>query len=222
MSRTVIEESAGKIEPKTLSCVGDYVLIRMLRREKSVGGIHLPKSANQGTELAIGEVMDVGRSVPNTRSHHRIPIDDIKKGEYALTIQYMGEDMRIGGEDYKFVREHGVWATVEFKDLKTWDIKDVHPRFNSILIEPEKEETTESGNIYLPNEQNAQSGVRRATVVKIGPGGWHLPSLKRLPVEVSPGDQIIFQRYAGAFVKVGGVEYRLCQEQDVHMITEKA
>jgi len=222
MSRTVIEESAGKIEPKTLSCVGDYVLIRMLRREKSVGGIHLPKSANQGTELAIGEVMDVGRSVPNTRSKHRIPIDDIKIGQYALTIQYMGEDMRIGGEDYKFVREHGVWATVEFNDLKTWDIKDVHPRFNSILIEPEKEETTESGNIYLPNEQNAQSGVRRATVVKIGPGGWHLPSLKRLPVEVSPGDQIIFQRYAGAFVKVGGVEYRLCQEQDVHMITEKA
>ena len=222
MSRTVIEESSGKIDPKTLSCVGDYVLIRMLRREKSVGGIHLPKNANQGTELAIGEVMDVGGSVPNTRSKHRIPIDDIKIGQYALTIQYMGEDMKVGGDDYKFVREHGVWATVEFNDLKTWDIKDVHPRFNSILIEPEKEETTESGNIYLPNEQNAQSGVRRATVVKIGPGGWHLPSLKRLPVEVSPGDQIIFQRYAGAFVKVGGVEYRLCQEQDVHVITEKA
>jgi len=221
MSRTVIEESSGKIDPKTISCIADYVLIRMLHREKTAGGIHLLKKSNQGTELAIGEVMDVGRSVPNTRSAHRIPIDDIREGDYALTIQYMGEDMLLGGEDYKFIKEHGVWATVEFNDVKTWDIKDVHPRFNSILIEPEKEETTESGNIYLPNEQNAQSGVRRATVVKVGPGGWHLPSLKRLPVELTPGDQVVFQRYAGAVVKVGGIEYRLCQEQDVHMITEK-
>ena len=84
MSRTVIEESAGKIEPKTLSCVGDYVLIRMLRREKSVGGVHLPKSANQGTELAIGEVMDVGRSFPIRAVTTVFPSMTLRRGSTPL------------------------------------------------------------------------------------------------------------------------------------------
>lgn len=78
------------------------------------------------------------------------------------------------------------------------------------LSEEEKERTTASG-IIIPITVNDDKGSKRGTVVAVGPG--RVDDGKRIPLEVKPGDSVLFSW--GDKIKVDGEEYMIVRENEI-------
>jgi chaperonin GroES len=74
------------------------------------------------------------------------------------------------------------------------------------------------GGIVLPD--SAQEKPLEGEVIAVGPGA-QLDSGKIRPMDVKPGDKIIYGKYAGTEVKVGKEEYIILRQEDVLAIIEK-
>lgn len=74
-----------------------------------------------------------------------------------------------------------------------------------------------SGGIILPD--SAQEKPQEAEVVAVGPGKT-LDNGKLVTLEVKPGDVIIYAKYGGTEIKVGGNEYVILRQDDVLAIKE--
>ncbi|NLK08884.1 MAG: co-chaperone GroES [Firmicutes bacterium] len=74
----------------------------------------------------------------------------------------------------------------------------------------EQEETTKSG-IVLPD--TAKEKPQEGEVMAVGPGRYENGNL--VPMHVKQGDRVLFAKYAGTEVKIGGEEYLIMRETDV-------
>ena len=88
---------------------------------------------------------------------------------------------------------------------------DLKPLGDRVILQVlEEEETTPSG-IVLPD--TAREKQQRGRVLAVGPGRYE--DGKLIPIDVSEGDEIIFSKYGGTEVKVGGEEYLVLRESDI-------
>jgi chaperonin GroES len=55
----------------------------------------------------------------------------------------------------------------------------------------------------------------------VGPGNWDEDGDKRIPLDVSEGDIVLYSKYGGTEVKYGGEEYLVLSARDVLAIIEK-
>jgi chaperonin GroES len=87
----------------------------------------------------------------------------------------------------------------------------VKPLGDRILVRPiEVEEVTASG-IVLPD--TAKEKPQRGEVLAVGEGRWE--EGKRIPVDVTEGDEIVYSKYGGTEVKVEGQDLLILRESDV-------
>ncbi|MCD8011328.1 MAG: co-chaperone GroES [Lachnospiraceae bacterium] len=77
------------------------------------------------------------------------------------------------------------------------------------------EETTKSG-IVLPG--GAKEKPQQAEVIAAGPGG--VVDGKEVVMEVKPGDQVIFSKYAGTEVTLDEETYIVVKQSDIVAIIE--
>ncbi len=77
------------------------------------------------------------------------------------------------------------------------------------------EETTKSG-IVLPGQSKEKP--QQAEVIAVGPGG--VVDGKEVKMQVKPGDQIIYSKYAGTEVKLDDEEYIIVKQNDILAIVE--
>lgn len=84
-----------------------------------------------------------------------------------------------------------------------------------VLKESVAEETTKSG-IVLPSQ--AKEKPQYAEVVEVGPGA--VVDGKKIPMEVSAGDKVIYSKYAGTEVKLGEDEYIIVKQSDILAIVK--
>lgn len=84
-----------------------------------------------------------------------------------------------------------------------------------VLKQNEKEETTKSGIILAAK---AQEKPVTAEVVAVGPGG--MVDGKEVTMQVKPGDQVIYSKYAGNEVKLDEEEYVIVRQSDILAIVE--
>ena len=84
-----------------------------------------------------------------------------------------------------------------------------------VLKQNEKEETTKSGIILAAK---AQEKPVTAEVVAVGPGG--MVDGKEVTMQVKPGDQVIYSKYAGNEVKLDEVEFVIVRQNDILAIVE--
>lgn len=75
----------------------------------------------------------------------------------------------------------------------------------------EAEEKTEGG-IVLPD--SAQEQPQKGEVVAIGPGKLMKNGDRKSP-DVEEGDKVIFGKYAGTDVEIGGNEFKIVKESDI-------
>ena len=75
-------------------------------------------------------------------------------------------------------------------------------------------EKTESG-ILLPD--TAKEKPFEGKVIAVGPGRV-LEDGQREVMEVKAGDKVIFSKYGGVEVKIGGVEYMVLRQDDILVI----
>ena len=76
----------------------------------------------------------------------------------------------------------------------------------------EEEETTASG-ILLPD--TAKEKPQKGRVIAAGDGKWDDDGEKRIPLDVSEGDEVLYSKYGGTEIKVDGEELLVLRESDV-------
>ena len=72
------------------------------------------------------------------------------------------------------------------------------------------EETTKSG-IVLPGSEKEKPQM--AEVVDVGPGG--VVDGKTVTMEVQPGDQVVYAKYAGTEIEVEDEKYMIIKQDDI-------
>ena len=88
---------------------------------------------------------------------------------------------------------------------------DLEPLGDRVVVEPgEGEEKTASG-IVIPD--TAKEKPQEGEVVAVGPGRYEEGKL--IPLDVEPGDTVIYSKYGGTEVKVSGKEYLILSERDI-------
>jgi chaperonin GroES len=96
---------------------------------------------------------------------------------------------------------------------------NVKPLGDRALVKPKpKEEKTKSG-IYLPDTATKERPMQ-GEIISVGEGARD-DSGKVVPMNVKPGQQVIFAKYAGTEFKIDEEEYLILQEKDILGIIEE-
>jgi chaperonin GroES len=76
----------------------------------------------------------------------------------------------------------------------------------------EEEETTASG-LLLPD--TAKEKPQKGEVIAVGEGRYDEDGEKRIPLDVSQGDTVLYSKYGGTEIKVDGEDLLVLRESDV-------
>ncbi|KGF21680.1 MULTISPECIES: co-chaperone GroES [Micrococcaceae] len=94
----------------------------------------------------------------------------------------------------------------------------IKPLEDRIVIQQlEAEQTTASG-LVIPD--TAKEKPQEGKVVAVGAGRVDDKG-NRIPVDVQEGDVVIYSKYGGTEVKIGGEEYLVLSARDVLAVVEK-
>lgn len=94
----------------------------------------------------------------------------------------------------------------------------IRPIDDRIVVEVQDAEDKSAGGILLPD--TAQEKPQRGTIAAVGTGKL-LKDGKRSALSLKKGEMIIFGKYAGTDVEVGGKEYKILRENEVLARIEK-
>ena len=83
----------------------------------------------------------------------------------------------------------------------------IKPLADRVLIEPQEAQTKTAGGIYIPD--TAKEKPQQGKVIAAGPGK------KDEPMEVKPGDVVLYGKYAGTEVTVEDKKYLIVKQQDI-------
>jgi len=88
----------------------------------------------------------------------------------------------------------------------------IRPLGDHILVKRIEEEEKSSGGIIIPD--TAKEKPQEGRVIAVG-SGRRLESGKIQPLDVKPGDRVLFAKYAGSDVTLDGEEHLILREDDV-------
>lgn len=92
------------------------------------------------------------------------------------------------------------------------------PLSDRLVVKPlEQEEVTPSG-IVLP--ETAKEKPQKGEVMAVGPGARDEDG-KRIAMDVSVGDKVLFAKYAGTEIKVEGDKLLILRESDILAVIEE-
>ncbi|NBO20344.1 MAG: co-chaperone GroES [Proteobacteria bacterium] len=94
---------------------------------------------------------------------------------------------------------------------------NIKPLGDRLVVERLEQEEKTSGGIIIPD--TAKEKPKQAKVLAVGPGAKD-ENGKRIPVDVSVGDIVLFTQWAGNEIKIEGKEYLILKESDVIGIIE--
>ncbi|MBE7082683.1 MAG: co-chaperone GroES [Clostridiales bacterium] len=94
---------------------------------------------------------------------------------------------------------------------------NIKPLFDRVVLQIEKEQTTNVGGIFLPDMSKEKSQI--ATVVAVGKGG--VVDGKEVNMEVSVGDRVLFSKFAGTEFKYNNQDLLIIKQTDILAILSK-
>lgn len=94
---------------------------------------------------------------------------------------------------------------------------NLKPLADRVVVEPLDEETMTATGVYLPD--TAQERPMKGKIIAAGPGRLDDKG-KRVALEVSVGDTVLYAKYAGTEVKIGDKELLVLKETDILAIIE--
>lgn len=96
---------------------------------------------------------------------------------------------------------------------------NLKPLGSRVVVEPIEQEDITASGIVLP--ETAKEKPQRGKVLSIGPGDRD-ENGKRIPMDVSVGDTVLFAKYAGTEIKIDGKKLLILRESDLLAIVENA
>ena len=94
----------------------------------------------------------------------------------------------------------------------------LRPLHDRIVIKRVAEESKTSGGLYIPD--TAKEKPARGVVVAVGQGKRDEDG-KRIPLDVSVDDEVLFGKYSGTELKLDGEERIVLREDEVLAVIEK-
>ncbi len=94
---------------------------------------------------------------------------------------------------------------------------DLRPLHDRVMVKRLEAGEEKQGGIIIPD--SAKEKPQQAMVEAVG-SGKILEDGKRTPVDVKPGDRILFGKYSGAEIKIEGQEYLILREDEILAILE--
>jgi chaperonin GroES len=87
------------------------------------------------------------------------------------------------------------------------------PLGDRLIVRPVEEEETTASGLVLPD--TAKEKPQKGKVVAAGDGRWDEDGEKRIPLDVSEGDEILYSKYGGTDITVEGEDLLVLRESDV-------
>ena len=94
----------------------------------------------------------------------------------------------------------------------------ISPLNDRVLVLRIDEDEKTSGGIIIPD--TAKEKPQEGRVIAVGPGKFD-ENGKRIPLDVKKGDHVLFAKYGGNEIRIGGVEHLIMKEDDILGIIEK-
>ena len=94
---------------------------------------------------------------------------------------------------------------------------NLKPLGSRVVIEPLEQEDVTAGGIVLP--ETAKEKPQKGTVLSVGPGDRD-DSGKRIALDVTVGDTVLFAKYAGTEIKLDGKKLLILRESDLLAIVQ--
>ena len=93
----------------------------------------------------------------------------------------------------------------------------LQPLGDRVVLQRDESEPTTAGGIVLPD--TAKDKPARGRIVSVG-NGKLADDGTRCPMQVKPGDRVLFSSYAGETFQVGDDELLLMREEDILAVTD--
>ncbi len=102
--------------------------------------------------------------------------------------------------------------------LKKGEIKvNIRPLHDRVIVRRLEEETKSPGGIVIPD--TAKEKPIQGQVIAVGKGKL-LENGDVRPLDVKPGDKVLFGKYSGTEVKLSGEEVLVMREEDIMGVIE--
>ncbi|HRN19571.1 MAG: co-chaperone GroES [Trueperaceae bacterium] len=95
--------------------------------------------------------------------------------------------------------------------------QNLRPLGDKVVVEVIDEPQTTVSGIVLPDSAKEKS--QRGKVIAVGTGKL-MDNGSREPMEVKPGDTVLFAKYGGTEVELGGQELMILSQRDIHAVLE--
>jgi chaperonin GroES len=89
---------------------------------------------------------------------------------------------------------------------------NLKPLGDRVVVEHVEQSDKSAGGVFLPD--TAKEKPQEGRVLAVG-SGRTLDNGTKLPMDVKPGDRIIYSKYSGSEIKIDGKEYLIISEKDV-------
>jgi chaperonin GroES len=87
------------------------------------------------------------------------------------------------------------------------------PLGDRLIVKAIEEEQTTASGLVLPD--TAKEKPQKGKVLAAGDGRWDEDGEKRIPLDVSAGDTVLYSKYGGTEIKVDGEDLLVLRESDV-------
>ena len=88
----------------------------------------------------------------------------------------------------------------------------IRPLYDRIVVKRIEEKEQMQGGLYIPD--SAKEKPQEGEVVAVGKGK-RLENGTTVPLDVQPGDRILFGKYSGSDIKLDDEEYLIMREDEV-------
>ena len=96
---------------------------------------------------------------------------------------------------------------------------NIKPLEDKILVQANEAEATTASGLVIPD--TAKEKPQEGTVIAVGPGRWDDEGEKRIPLDVSVGDTVLYSKYGGTEVRYAGEDYLILSARDLLAIVER-
>ena len=96
---------------------------------------------------------------------------------------------------------------------------NLKPLDDRIVVKPNEAETQTASGLVIPD--TAKEKPQEGTVLAVGPGKRAEANGELIPLGISVGDTVLYSKYGGTEVTVGGDDLLVLSSRDVLAIVEK-
>ena len=90
---------------------------------------------------------------------------------------------------------------------------NLKPLGDRVIVKAIEEEETTASGIVLPD--TAKEKPQKGEVIAVGEGRFDDEGEKRIPLDVSEGDEVLYSKYGGTEINVDGDDLLVLRESDV-------